>query len=90
MKVSPSVEIAAHMDGARGLERILLLEQKLARVPVISRQHRQLTKAIEIAAAAYRITLDNEQASAAHGPSDRATARHFPRRKHLRSKGIHS
>ena len=62
----------------------MLLETKLARAPLISRKHRELTKAIEIAAAAYRMTLDNEQASAAHGPSslaDRATSRRVPLRK---------
>ena len=89
MKVSPTDEIASHLEGARGLERILMLETKLALAPVIGLHRRQLVKAIGIAAAAYRMTLDNEQASAARDRTsliDRATVRRFPRRKQRRSK----
>jgi hypothetical protein len=50
--------------GALGLERILDLETKLARTPVVGRKHRELVKAIGIAAAAYRMSLDDEQATA--------------------------
>ena len=93
MKVNPPDEIAAHMDGTRGLARIVLLQTKLARVPAIGHQHRQVTKAIEIAAAAYRMTLDNEQASAmydSHALAGRATVRRSPPRKLRSSKRSHS
>jgi hypothetical protein len=56
-------------------------------VPLIGRQHRELTKAIEIAAAAYRMSLDHEQANATYDPhtlAGRTTARRSPPRK-LRS-----
>jgi hypothetical protein len=87
MKDSPPDVVTAHAEAARGLERIVQLETKLARVSLISREHRELTKAIEIAAAAYRMTLDNEQANATYDPhtlAGRAAVRRSPPRK-LRS-----
>jgi hypothetical protein len=73
-------------EGALRLERILDLETKLARAPVVGRKHRELVKAIGIAAAAYRMSLDDEQAMAMFEPlrptiTTRATTRHSPRRK---------
>jgi hypothetical protein len=73
-------------EGALRLERILDLETKLARAPVVGRKHRELVKAIGIAAAAYRMSLDNQQAMATFEPlrltiATRATARHSPHRK---------
>jgi hypothetical protein len=74
-----------------GLERILDLETKLARAPVIGRKRRELVKAIGIAAAAYRMSLDNEQATAIFEPlrltiATRASARHSTHRKSNASK----
>jgi hypothetical protein len=63
-----------------GIERILDLETKLARAPLIGRKRRELVKAIGIAAAAYRMVLDDEQAMAMFEPmrltiASRATVR---------------
>jgi hypothetical protein len=49
-----------------GLERITHLAEQLAPAPVNSRQHRTLSAAIRIEAAAYRKSLDTEQATATH------------------------
>jgi hypothetical protein len=77
--------MSATSEGARGLERILDLETKLARAPVVGRQHRELVKAIGIAAAAYRTALDNEQTTATHDSNPLALSgralRMFPARK---------
>jgi hypothetical protein len=89
MKDTPLDAIPAHAAAARGLERIVLLEAELARAPLIGRQHRELTKAIEIAAAAYRMSLDHEQANAAYDPdplTGRATIVRSPGRRLRRSK----
>ena len=64
MKDDPVSQMSASSEGALGLERILDLETRLARTPVVGPKHRELVKAIGIAAAAYRMTLDNEQAMA--------------------------
>ena len=73
------------MAAEGGLERILDLETKLARAPVIGRKRRELVKAIGIAAAAYRMTLDDEQATAIFEPlrltlASRATTRRSHRK----------
>jgi hypothetical protein len=69
-----------------GLERILDLETKLARTPVIGRKRRELVKAIGIAAAAYRMVLDDEQAMAMFEPLRRTIAsRATVRRSHQNS-----
>ena len=49
-----------------GLERIKQLEEEVARTPVNSGLHRQLTQAIRIEADLYRKSLDTEQAKATH------------------------
>jgi hypothetical protein len=49
-----------------GLERIKHLAEQLAPAPGNSRQHRTLRAAIRIEAAAYRKSLDTEQATATH------------------------
>jgi len=66
--------MTASLEGALGLERILDLETKLARAPVVGRKRRELVKAIGIAAAAYRTALDNEQATASHDSNPLAFA----------------
>jgi hypothetical protein len=81
----------ASRRGARGLERVLELETQLARTPVISRRRLTLTKAIGIAATAYRKGLDAEQATAMHErpPLDgarRAAAQEPPSPTRRRSK----
>jgi hypothetical protein len=53
-------------DAAAGLERIIHLEQRLARAPLQSRLHRALRAAVRIEAAAYCRALDAEQAAATH------------------------
>jgi hypothetical protein len=77
--------MAATSEGALGLELILALETKLARAPSVGRKHRELVKAIGIAAAAYRTALDNEQATATHDSNPLALSgralRTFPTRK---------
>jgi hypothetical protein len=64
MKAGAVSQTSASSEGALGLERILDLETRLARTPVVGRKHRELVKAIGIAATAYRMSLDNEQAMA--------------------------
>jgi hypothetical protein len=53
-------------DAAAVLDRILRLEEQLARVPAQSPLHRTLTAALHLEATAYRRALDVEQAAAAH------------------------
>jgi hypothetical protein len=91
MRDGPVSHLSASSEGALGLERILDLETKLARAPVIGRKRRELVKAIGIAAAAYRMTLDNEQATAIFEPlrltiATRASVRHSTHRKSNGSK----
>ena len=64
MKAGLVTQMSAASEGALGLERILDLETKLARTPLVGPKHRELVKAIGIAATAYRMALDNEQATA--------------------------
>jgi hypothetical protein len=85
MKDASTYQMTASVEGALGLERILDLETRLARAPVVGRKRRELVKAIGIAAAAYRTALDNEQATATHDFNALALAgralRSFPLRK---------
>jgi hypothetical protein len=46
------------------IRRIGRIEEELARVPVNSRRHRQLTVALRVEARAYRKSLDTQQALA--------------------------
>jgi hypothetical protein len=87
MKDGPGYQMSATSEGALGLQRILDLETKLARMRVVGRKRRELVKAIRVAAAAYRMALDNEQTTATHdsnlpGLTGRAP-RSFPTRKTL-------
>jgi hypothetical protein len=59
-------ESAAAIGDAE-LRRIGRLEEELARVPVNSARHRELTATIHIEAEAYRKSLDAQQARATHG-----------------------
>jgi hypothetical protein len=52
-----------HDDADAGLERIKKLEELLADSPVNSLQHRKLADVIRIEAAAYRKSLDADQAA---------------------------
>ena len=52
-----------HDDADAGLERIKKLEELLAGSPVNSSQRRKLAEAIQIEAAAYRKSLDADQAA---------------------------
>ena len=54
-------------DQDAGLERLKLLEEKLACAPARSLQSLELIDAIRIEAVAYRKSLDAEQAEAVHG-----------------------
>ena len=54
-------------DQDAGLERLKLLEEKLACAPARSLQWLELIDAIRIEAVAYRKSLDAEQAEAVHG-----------------------
>lgn len=49
-----------------GIERLLHLEEQLARAPVNSRRHHALRAGIRIETDAYRKSLDIEQAAATH------------------------
>jgi hypothetical protein len=49
-----------------GLERIIHLENRLARTPLKSRLHAALSAAVRIEAAAYCRSLDAERAAATH------------------------
>jgi hypothetical protein len=62
---------AAAPDLYAGLERIKHLESEFVRTSVHSRRHRELAQAIRIEAAAYRKSLDNDQAAATHDSNRR-------------------
>jgi len=64
--VKRNTTVALVTEADAGLERIKHLEERLAPVPVNSRQHRTLVAAIRIEADAYRKSLDSEQATATH------------------------
>jgi hypothetical protein len=64
--VKRNTTVARVTEADSGLERIKHLEEQLAPAPVNSRQHRALRAAIRIEAAAYRKSLDTEQATATH------------------------
>jgi hypothetical protein len=85
MKDSPGYQMTVSPEGARGIERILDLETRLAHAPMVGRKRRELVKAIGIAAAAYRTALDNEQTTATHDSNPLALSgralRIFPTRK---------
>jgi hypothetical protein len=57
------------MEAAAGLDRLKNLEYQLAAAPARSRHARRLSMAIRTEAAAYRKSLDVEQATATHDPS---------------------
>jgi hypothetical protein len=52
-----------HHEADAGLERIKMLEELLAASPVNSLEHRRLADVIRIEAAAYRKSLDADQAA---------------------------
>jgi hypothetical protein len=97
--VKRNTTVARVTEADSGLERIKHLEEQLAPAPVNSRQHRALRAAIRIEAAAYRKSLDTEQATATHnsqpqpavgpGSLNRTSASRKPtllRRRRIRSR----
>jgi hypothetical protein len=64
--VKRNITVARVTEADAGLERIKHLAQQLAPAPVNSHQHRRLSAAIRFEAAAYRKSLDADQAGATH------------------------
>jgi hypothetical protein len=71
--------VARVTRAADGLERIVQLEWQLASAPINSHRRRTLKVAIRLEAAAYRKSLDTEQAAARRKATLQPTAGRGPR-----------